>query len=102
MPSTHRQVYLQGLLDVPVPAYAHIPVAVHPDGDKLSKLTGAPPISSDDPSSTLVDALDTLLQAPPAELRTEPLETVWRWAIDNWDMRRLTGVETVGPYRVDS
>ncbi len=102
MPSTHRQVHLQQLLGVPTPGYAHIPVAVHPDGDKLSKLTGAAPIDSTDASGTLVRALETLRQAPPDNLRTEPLAEVWRWALAHWNMSTLAGLESVLPAGRDS
>ena len=42
MESTQRQIWLQKLLGYRTPHYVHIPVITHPDGDKLSKLTGAP------------------------------------------------------------
>ena len=39
--STARQIYLQGLLDLPTPIYMHIPVVNNDKGEKLSKQTGA-------------------------------------------------------------
>ena len=47
MDSTPRQIWLQRLLGYRTPTYAHIPVITHENGDKLSKLTGAPGISMD-------------------------------------------------------
>ena len=35
--STARQIYLQHLLDLPTPAYAHVPLLVAADGRRLSK-----------------------------------------------------------------
>lgn len=39
--STPRQVLLQQLLDLPTPTYAHIPLVVGPDGERLAKRHGA-------------------------------------------------------------
>ena len=35
--STPRQIYLQHLLELPTPHYAHIPLLMSPDGRRLSK-----------------------------------------------------------------
>ena len=35
--NTPRQIYLQRLLGLPTPAYAHVPVLVEADGSKLAK-----------------------------------------------------------------
>ena len=35
--STPRQIYLQHLLGLPTPRYAHIPLIMSPDGRRLSK-----------------------------------------------------------------
>jgi glutamyl-Q tRNA(Asp) synthetase len=43
--STARQIHLQRALGYPTPRYMHIPAAVNPAGEKLSKQTGAPPIA---------------------------------------------------------
>ena len=39
--STPRQMYLQQLLGLPTPTYAHIPLVVGPTGDRLAKRDGA-------------------------------------------------------------
>jgi glutamyl-tRNA synthetase len=41
LPSTPRQVLLARLLDLPVPAYAHVPLVLGPGGDRLAKRDGA-------------------------------------------------------------
>jgi glutamyl-Q tRNA(Asp) synthetase len=67
--STPRQVYLQRLLGLPTPRYAHIPVVVNAAGQKLSKQTHAPPVDSSDPVNSLRLALAFLGQAqPPATI----------------------------------
>lgn len=41
LPSTPRQVHLARLLGLRVPAYAHVPLALGPDGNRLAKRDGA-------------------------------------------------------------
>ncbi|HEY4608318.1 MAG TPA: tRNA glutamyl-Q(34) synthetase GluQRS [Ilumatobacteraceae bacterium] len=41
LPTTPRQIELQRLLDLPVPDYAHVPLALAPDGNRLAKRHGA-------------------------------------------------------------
>ena len=43
--STPRQIYLQRLLGLPTPRYLHVPAAVNAAGEKLSKQTGARPVT---------------------------------------------------------
>ena len=96
--STPRQIWLQHLLDYRLPEYAHIPVVTHPDGDKLSKLTGAPAIPLDEVRPTLVAALEALQQEPPLELVDAALADIWDWALTNWKIQPLQGLTAV---RVD-
>jgi glutamyl-Q tRNA(Asp) synthetase len=95
--STFRQVWLQTLLDFPRPEYAHIPVAVHANGDKLSKLTGAPGLAPDQGSANLFKALLALGQQPPAELADARVQDIWTWARENWTLEPLLGKTTIGP-----
>ncbi|MGE0877095.1 MAG: tRNA glutamyl-Q(34) synthetase GluQRS [Acidimicrobiia bacterium] len=43
--STPRQIHLQRLLGVPTPAYAHVPLVLGPDGQRLAKRHGAVTLS---------------------------------------------------------
>jgi len=95
MDSTPRQIWLQRLLGFHTPQYLHIPVITHPDGDKLSKLTGAPGVPLDDIRETLVAALSALRQEPPSDLASCGLPEVWQWAIDHWKIERLQRLGSV-------
>jgi glutamyl-Q tRNA(Asp) synthetase len=82
--STPRQIYLQGLLGLATPTYAHLPIAVNARGEKLSKQTLAQPVAKSDAASTLFEALLFLRQQPPAELKLGTVDEVVAWAIANW------------------
>ena len=93
--STPRQIHLQRLLDYRTPAYLHIPVAENDQGQKLSKLTGAPALPLDSASQILIAALDALGQQPPRELAECPLDDIWSWSIKHWQpavMARQTAI----------
>lgn len=51
--STPRQILLQQALDLPTPAYAHLPLVLDADGRKLSKSDAALPVSTAAPVATL-------------------------------------------------
>jgi len=91
MDSTPRQIWLQRLLGYRTPNYSHIPVITHVDGDKLSKLTGAPGIPMDRVEKTLVSALRALQQEPPKDLAEMSLQDIWIWARENWQIKKLSG-----------
>ncbi len=87
--STPRQIALQEMLGLPQPRYAHLPVAVNAQGEKLSKQTLASPIDAAHPLLYLVDALTFLGQRPPAELASSSTNTLWQWALENWRLYRV-------------
>jgi glutamyl-Q tRNA(Asp) synthetase len=58
--STARQIYVQGLLGLPQPTYAHVPLAVDASGAKLSKQHHAAPVDANDPLPALRLALGFL------------------------------------------
>ena len=87
--STPRQLYLQNCLDYPALEYAHLPVAVNPRGDKLSKQTGARGIGRKANVPMLVNSLAFLGQQPPGDLARSSVNTVWQWARENWDLSRI-------------
>jgi glutamyl-Q tRNA(Asp) synthetase len=84
MDSTPRQLWLQQLLGFRSPSYLHIPVAIFPNGQKLSKNTAAPGIPVDRTCATLVAALHALGQQPPDRLEHATLGQIWTWAQENW------------------
>jgi glutamyl-Q tRNA(Asp) synthetase len=92
--STPRQILLQKLLRLPSPRYAHVPVVVNARGEKLSKQTGATPVSRENPVPALYAALDLLGQAPPAILARSGIRELWDWAIPNWDLARVPRVRS--------
>lgn len=55
--STARQIWLQRCLELPTPAYLHLPLAVDADGRKLSKSESASPVDPRDPLPALRRAL---------------------------------------------
>jgi glutamyl-Q tRNA(Asp) synthetase len=89
--SSIQQHYLQQLLEYPAPQYIHLPVIVDDSGTKLSKQTGAIPVSHNQPTETLYALLLQLNQNPPEDLRHQSQETLLAWAINNWSINRLTG-----------
>ncbi len=63
--STHRQRWLHQILGLTSPHYAHVPVIVDENGNKLSKQTGAEAINLSTPIATLRRCLAHLSQTPP-------------------------------------
>ncbi|MHB0981923.1 MAG: tRNA glutamyl-Q(34) synthetase GluQRS [Thiobacillus sp.] len=86
--NTPRQIYLQTLLGLPTPSYAHVPLVTNAAGQKLSKQTLAPALPGTGRSAVLAQALAALGHPPPAELAgAEPAgQLVWaaaHWQIEN-------------------
>jgi glutamyl-tRNA synthetase len=57
LPSTPRQAHLARLLDLPVPSYAHVPMVVGADGERLAKRHGAITLADTGMSGGAVRAL---------------------------------------------
>lgn len=93
--STPRQIYLQQQLNFQQPAYAHIPIIVDAQGQKLSKQAFAPSIDVDKASELLYRALTLLGQAPPKELAREKPEAQLQWAIMNWELQSVPKVGSI-------
>lgn len=93
--STPRQRWLQKLLSFPAPRYMHLPIIVQPDGQKLSKQTGAAAVDKRDASTVSWHLLDCLGQLPPAQLRGAPPRELWDWGAANWAPQKLTGVRSI-------
>ena len=85
--STHRQRWLQQLLGLEPPSYAHVALLVDQAGNKLSKQTGAPPLDNSQPEQNLLQCLQHLAQpAPPSSARR--VSEILDHAAEHWCMRR--------------
>ncbi|CAG4884552.1 Glutamyl-Q tRNA(Asp) synthetase [Georgfuchsia toluolica] len=85
--STPRQIFLQQLLGYPQPVYAHLPVAVDANGEKLSKQTLAAPVDVAQPLPALLAAwrfLGQMPEAPPARVNE-----FWEYAITHWRLSKV-------------
>ncbi|HEX5352925.1 MAG TPA: tRNA glutamyl-Q(34) synthetase GluQRS [Rhodanobacteraceae bacterium] len=87
--STPRQILLQCLLDLPTPAYLHLPLAVDAGGGKLSKSSDAPPVDAHDPRPALARALRFLGQPVP---ETRDIIEMLHLAAKRFELAPLRGV----------
>ena len=81
--STHRQRWLQQILGLASPQYAHVPVILDNHGNKLSKQTGAEPVNAINPGDTLRRCLEYLSQKPPPASAITP-DAVLDHATAHW------------------
>lgn len=93
--STPRQIYLQQLLNMPTPAYAHLPLVRDAQGVKLSKQSLAQPVNDRNPLASLLAAWRFLGQTAPERHPENPAE-FWSWAIANWDLAQVPVDSTAG------
>ncbi len=87
--STPRQIYLQQLLQLQTPHYAHVPLACNAAGEKLSKQTLAKTLDASHAHQLIFEALAFLGQQPPDELKNATLADIWHWAIANWQLANV-------------
>ncbi|MEE9327458.1 MAG: tRNA glutamyl-Q(34) synthetase GluQRS [Cocleimonas sp.] len=92
--NTPRQLYLQSLLAYSHPQYLHIPVAVDAQGKKLSKQNLSPEIPMLQRRFTLIKALEFLGQVVPDKSNFSSLDDLWKWAVENWDTKKIPAVMT--------
>ncbi|MCA3104425.1 MAG: tRNA glutamyl-Q(34) synthetase GluQRS [Rhodocyclaceae bacterium] len=94
--STPRQIWLQQLLGLPVPRYAHLPLALNAQRQKLSKQTFAPAIDlqhADAAVPWLRRALAFLGQAlPPSGAGRDG---ALAFAIDHWSIARVPAADSI-------
>jgi glutamyl-Q tRNA(Asp) synthetase len=88
--STPRQILLQRLLDLPTPAYLHLPVVLDARGDKLSKQTLAERVDARAPLPALLDALAFL--GMPVDRSVGSVAEFWAMARSVWSADRLPPV----------
>ena len=89
--STPRQIYLQKLLGLITPQYAHIPLVLNEAGKKLSKSSDAWPVDQKQPVKTLNRALEFLNHS---QVETDTIDEFWKQAIADWDLSRVGTSQT--------
>lgn len=89
--STPRQIFLITALNITAetPLYAHIPVVVDADGQKLSKQNKTPALDPGTPTANLYRALQWLQQNPPPELCGTAPKELLGWAVEHWRREHL-------------
>ncbi|WP_035387439.1 tRNA glutamyl-Q(34) synthetase GluQRS [Ferrimonas senticii] len=86
---TVRQCSLYQTLSWQAPQWLHLPLAINPDGNKLSKQNHAPALSESELSHTMASALAFLGQALPTELASAPVAEQLRYAVTHFQLARL-------------
>lgn len=86
---TVRQISLYQLFGWKVPDYIHLPLALNPQGAKLSKQNHAPALPKGDPRPVLIAALQFLGQQAEAHWQDFSVEQILPVSRQNW---RLTAV----------
>jgi len=93
--NTPRQIYLQRLLGLPTPIYAHVPLVTNAAGQKLSKQTLAPPLPERGRRAVLAEALAALGHPPPAELVGARPDALLAWASTHWRLDKVPRIPVV-------
>ena len=83
--TTFNQVYLQSVLNLPTPGYAHHPLVLDESGKKVSKQDGATDVlAGASPETVLLQSLNFLGQNPVRELKDAGKQDILAWAVDHW------------------
>jgi glutamyl-Q tRNA(Asp) synthetase len=93
--NTPRQRYLQHCLGYQLPRYLHFPTAITPDGKKLSKQNHSAAVSAEQKRRTILKTLNFLGQQAPSIDQFSNLESIWDWAIKNWDRDKIPAQMTL-------
>ena len=93
--STPRQIYIQQLLGLPTPNYAHTPLIIDANGKKLSKRSFAAKAETTYPSEILRYLLKLLRHPAPDDSEHASVSELLVWAIQNWQLTRLEGTNLI-------
>lgn len=94
--STPRQIYLHHCLGLKLPDYIHLPLALAPDGEKLSKRHGeVAALAAHGEGALLRDTLLFLGQSPPPELAGATAAEVLAWGCANFRLAATPQVARV-------
>jgi len=93
--STSRQILLQYYLNYKSPVYAHIPLVVSSNGQKLSKQNQAPPLNPKLRSSQLIQAFQFLGLNTHLYSSDEKLSELWHRAMHDWSLSQLPNLLSI-------
>lgn len=85
--STPRQIYLQSILGLPRPYYAHVPLLTNKHGQKWSKQTCAPALDVGR-REQLVRQVFSYLQVPAAP-EVDNITDLLDWGVKHWQLNRI-------------
>jgi glutamyl-Q tRNA(Asp) synthetase len=89
--STPRQIFLYRCLGLPVPAHAHLPLAIAPDGEKISKRHGAARVQGNG-TEQLRNALIFLGQDVHRDLDGAAPSEILRWGAAHFNIEKVPRV----------
>jgi glutamyl-Q tRNA(Asp) synthetase len=93
--NTARQIILQKKLGFSPLQYLHIPLAVHGNGDKLSKQTFAAALPLPADPTLIWHALNVLGQHAPPSLQNQSCAEQLDWAVAHWQPEKIARHNTV-------
>jgi glutamyl-Q tRNA(Asp) synthetase len=94
--STPRQIFLHGCLGNPVPDYIHLPLALTPEGEKISKRQGAVAAAKGAGGGALLwKVLRFLGQPVPVEMVEASAAEVLAWGVENFTLARIPSKSSI-------
>jgi glutamyl-Q tRNA(Asp) synthetase len=95
LPSTGWQIALQRSLHLLTPSYAHLPLVVEQNTEKLGKSRQSVPVEPQSASACLTAVLRMLNHPPPPELEKDQPARLLEWAARNWNASAFANVRSV-------
>lgn len=92
--STPWQILIHQSLYGNYPHYAHVPILVNSQGQKLSKQTHAKEIDLENPLDVLYQAYQYLQQTPFIK-KPQTINQFWQHAIQHWNINNITNIASI-------
>ena len=87
--NTPRQMYLQRVLELREPVYAHVPVLTEPDNAKLAKSSRSVALDTEPALNQLRRVFSLLGLGASNELAGASIAEAWGWAFRVWDANKV-------------
>ncbi len=89
IPATSQQISLYHHLSLPIPDYAHLPLILNHDNNKLSKQNHATALPMTDPRPVICHALKLLNQPSIEHWRDLSTSEILKIATDKWQLKAI-------------